>query len=62
MKKEVLELLCCPSCKHDLKVLRSPGNNLLASKETLICSYCQMTYKINEGVVDFLESEEEEEK
>ncbi|MFX1254990.1 MAG: Trm112 family protein [Promethearchaeota archaeon] len=55
MRKAVLELLCCPSCKQSLKFLKGVESASSLPKEVLICNGCQKTYKVNNGVPDFLE-------
>ena len=58
MRKDAVELLCCPSCRQSLKLLKGIENASSLPKESLICSGCQKIYKVNNGIPDFLEWEE----
>lgn len=43
MRKELLKILACPSCKSGL-----------IYKKNLICRKCGKVYKIKEGIPDFV--------
>ncbi|MEW6069167.1 MAG: methytransferase partner Trm112 [Candidatus Thermoplasmatota archaeon] len=56
MKKELMEILCCPMCKSDLelKVEKEEGNDIIEG--LLICKKCG-EYKIEEGIPNLLPKE-----
>ncbi len=47
MKKELLEILCCPKCKGNL--------NFDDKKNTLTCIQCGKTYEVKDGIPIMLE-------
>ena len=54
MKKDALDILCCPICKADLnlKIKSEKDNEILEG--ILICSKCKKKYEINEGIPNLL--------
>jgi uncharacterized protein len=42
IKKELLDILCCPSCKGDLKFDEK--------KNSLICISCGKSYEVKDGI------------
>jgi uncharacterized protein len=42
VKKELLEILCCPKCKGDVE--------LTSSGDGLVCSQCQVLYPIRDDI------------
>jgi len=54
MKKEMIDILCCPSCKGDLtlKVTEEKGNEII--RGSLLCSSCNVTYDIADGIPNLL--------
>jgi uncharacterized protein len=42
IKKELLDILCCPQCKGDLR-LNSAGDGL-------ICDKCKLVYRIQDDI------------
>ncbi|MDI6856391.1 MAG: methytransferase partner Trm112 [Candidatus Thermoplasmatota archaeon] len=56
MKKDLLEILCCPVCKGDLelKIEKEEGNDIIEG--LLICKKCG-DYRIEEGVPNLLPKE-----
>ncbi len=42
IKKELLDILCCPQCKGDIR--------LNASGEALICDKCRLVYRIQDDI------------
>ena len=42
LKKELLDVLCCPSDQGDL--------NYLEEKEILVCKICKKEYKVIDGI------------
>ncbi|HEX17680.1 MAG: Trm112 family protein [Thermoplasmata archaeon] len=54
MKKELMDIICCPVCKGDLdlKVRKEEGDEILEGE--LICNKCGVTYKIEDGIPNLL--------
>lgn len=54
MKKDILGILCCPTCKGDLvlKVEKEEKGEIVAGKFT--CEKCKCTYSIDEGIPNLL--------
>jgi uncharacterized protein YbaR (Trm112 family) len=54
MKKEIVKILCCPTCKGDLslEVKKEEKGNIITG--TFTCSHCQCTYPITDGIPDLL--------
>lgn len=48
LKKELLDILCCPKCKGDLQYDHA--------RETLTCKGCRLLYPIRNGIPIMLES------
>ena len=42
LRKELLDLLCCPGCKGDL--------DYSSEKETLTCRLCGKVYEVKDGI------------
>ncbi|MDX2469191.1 MAG: Trm112 family protein [SAR324 cluster bacterium] len=40
IEQNILDLLCCPACKHELK----------QEAETLICEPCKLSYPVTSGM------------
>ncbi|MFQ5910166.1 MAG: methytransferase partner Trm112 [Thermoplasmata archaeon] len=54
MKKDLMDILCCPVCKSDLelKVENEEGDEILVGD--LFCSKCSHTYRIEDGIPNLL--------
>ena len=54
MKKDIMNLLCCPACKGtlSLSIDEEKDNDVITG--TLTCSSCKNTYPIKEGIADLL--------
>ena len=54
MKKELMDIICCPVCKSDLtlEIHEEKEEEILSGD--LICSSCKKTYKINDGIPNLL--------
>ncbi len=54
MKKDIIEILCCPTCKSDLKleIEKEENNEIISGK--FICSKCKKEYPIKEGIPNLL--------
>lgn len=54
MKKEILEILCCPTCKGELTLKVDKENEEEILQGTLICERCTVTYPIEDGIPNLL--------
>jgi uncharacterized protein YbaR (Trm112 family) len=54
MKKEIVKILCCPTCKGELSlnVTKEEKGEITAGMFT--CSRCQCKYPIIDGIPDLL--------
>ncbi|HEC81837.1 MAG TPA: Trm112 family protein [Thermoplasmatales archaeon] len=54
MKKNLLNILCCPTCKGELElhVENEDGDEVV--KGTLFCRKCKVYYPIIDGIPDLL--------
>jgi uncharacterized protein YbaR (Trm112 family) len=54
MKKEIIDLLCCPTCKGDLnlKIEKEVNNDIIEGIFT--CKKCKSKYPIKEGIPNLL--------
>jgi len=50
MKKEILDVLCCPNCKHDVTLVEGQIDSEQIIEGSLECSNCRSSYKITRGV------------
>lgn len=57
MKQTTLELICCPVCKSTLSMTMKNGNDITANGE-LLCSTCNRSYPIQNGIVHFIDPQE----
>ncbi|MDD1719825.1 MAG: methytransferase partner Trm112 [Methanoregulaceae archaeon] len=59
MKRRLLDILCCPTCKGDLRlsVTAEEGDEIIGG--TLTCQSCGVDYPIEEGIPDLLPREPE---
>lgn len=57
MKKDMMDILCCPVCKGDLelKVDKEKGDEIMEG--SLICGACDFPYTIKEGIPNLLPPE-----
>ncbi len=54
MKKDLMDILCCPVCKGDLKltVRKEEGSEIIEG--SLFCPKCNETYPIEDGIPNLL--------
>jgi uncharacterized protein YbaR (Trm112 family) len=54
MKKDLMEIICCPTCKSDLELTigKEDENEVLEGK--LICKHCNVDYPIEDGIPNLL--------
>ena len=50
MRREILDILCCPNCKHDLKIFEREAAEGEVIDGTLQCNNCQKLFEIIRGV------------
>lgn len=51
LRKELLELLCCPGCKGDL--------DYDSERETLTCKLCGRVYEVKDGIPIMIPDDEQ---
>ena len=54
MKEDLVEILCCPVCKEDLKLQVDERKDDEILSGTLTCVKCAQKYPICEGIPDLL--------
>ncbi len=54
MKKDMLDILCCPTCKGDLelKIIKEENKEIVEGSFT--CKKCNCTYSIEDGIPNLL--------
>ena len=54
MKKNTIDILCCPTCKGDLKIdiKKEEGGEIIEG--ILSCKNCKCNYAIEDGIPDLL--------
>lgn len=57
MKRELMDILCCPMCKGDLVLEVIEENEKEIVKGTLYCSKCNEYYPIEDGIPNMLPPE-----
>ncbi|MBE3143230.1 MAG: methyltransferase domain-containing protein [Planctomycetes bacterium] len=50
MQRKILDLLCCPNCKHDLELLEKEVTNGQVTEGLLQCGNCHRSFPIFKGV------------
>ena len=53
MKRDLMEILCCPVCKGDLELAVSSEKDEVL-EGTLHCKACAHTYEIRDGIPNLL--------
>jgi uncharacterized protein len=54
MRRKLLDILCCPTCKGDLRLQVAEENDREIVEGTLTCSQCKVDYPIHEGIPNLL--------
>ena len=54
MKKELMNILCCPVCKSDLTLEINEEKDDVIISGNLTCSSCKKIYRISEGIPNLL--------
>lgn len=57
MKKDLMDILCCPMCKGDLILESVQENDKEIVKGTLFCKRCSERYPIDDGIPNMLPPE-----
>ncbi|MCZ7404298.1 MAG: methytransferase partner Trm112 [Candidatus Methanoperedens sp.] len=57
MKRELIDILCCPMCKGDLTLEIAEENESEITKGTLYCRICNELYPIDDGIPNMLPPE-----
>jgi len=54
MKKDIVDILCCPTCKGSLELDIKEEKNNDVIKGTFTCKNCNCTYRIEQGIPNLL--------
>ena len=54
MKKEMMDILCCPTCKSSLQLQVDEKKDEEVISGSLKCVKCKKTYLITDGIPDFV--------
>ncbi len=57
MKKDLMEILCCPICKSDLELIVKKEQDSEVLDGTLHCKKCNENYPIEDGIPNLLPPE-----
>jgi ubiquinone/menaquinone biosynthesis C-methylase UbiE/uncharacterized protein YbaR (Trm112 family) len=57
MRRSALELMCCPGC-HSVLSLENGHGDESVDEGTLLCSNCERSYPIKDGIPHFIETED----
>ncbi len=57
MKKNLMEILCCPVCKGDLELTVKKEQDSEVIDGTLYCKKCKESYPIEDGIPNLLPPE-----
>jgi len=54
MKRQLMDILCCPVCKGDLDLRIQQEDEKEILEGTLHCAVCRVDYPIHEGIPNLL--------
>jgi len=54
MKKDLVDIICCPTCKSDLKLEITKKEKDEIIEGSFTCKKCKKTYPIKEGIPNLL--------
>jgi uncharacterized protein YbaR (Trm112 family) len=54
MKKDLMDIICCPTCKGDLSLKIEKEDEIEIVTGTLTCKKCSVDYPIEEGIPNLL--------
>ncbi|MBS3777751.1 MAG: methytransferase partner Trm112 [Candidatus Thermoplasmatota archaeon] len=58
MKKDMMDMLCCPACKSPLELTIDLEDNNEVIKGKLKCTSCDTSYPIVDGIPNFIDETE----
>jgi uncharacterized protein YbaR (Trm112 family) len=59
MKKELMDIICCPTCKGGLQLSIDQEKDNEINQGHLLCNKCNVTYDIIDGIPDLLPKKSE---
>ena len=57
MKKDIMDIICCPTCKGDLILLIKKEEKEEIISGSLTCKKCNYVYTIEDGIPNLLPKE-----
>ena len=57
MKRQMMEIICCPMCKGDLALKVEKENDVEILAGFLTCKVCKFDYPIKDGIPNLLPPE-----
>ncbi|KYK27414.1 MAG: hypothetical protein AYK23_02350 [Candidatus Proteinoplasmatales archaeon SG8-5] len=54
MKRDMMEIICCPVCKSELALEVKKENDAEVLSGSLMCKKCNHTYRIEDGIPNLL--------
>lgn len=54
MKKDLMDIICCPTCKNDLELSIEKENEKEVLEGKLTCKNCNVNYPIEDGIPNLL--------
>jgi len=58
MKKDIMDIICCPTCKGDLILSIKKEEKGEIINGSLTCKKCNYTYSIEDGIPNLLPKQE----
>lgn len=58
MKKDIMDIICCPTCKGDLILLIKKEEKEEIISGSLTCKKCNYVYTIEDGIPNLLPKED----
>ena len=58
MRPDLLEILCCPVCRGELRLTVTEREKEEIVRGTLACAKCRVDYPIEDGIPDLLPADE----
>lgn len=54
MKRELMDIICCPVCKSELELTVKDENDIEILSGSLLCKKCSHAYQIEDGIPNLL--------
>lgn len=54
MKRDILDIICCPTCKEELELSVKKEENGEIIEGSFFCKKCDSTYSIDNGIPNLL--------